>query len=200
MAIKESWQLNQAEFDSFLAWLHAEREQAAQQYENIRRSLIAMFRSRGLAEAEDLADETINRVIKRVVKTAEPVIVDRAGYFHTVAHNLILQRAKRKPVAVALDETQPQTAHGQTTRAAAEAEEKERVHACLERCLARFPPAQREMVLSYYQQDKQARIEQRKALAERLGLELSVLRLRVFRARGELASCLEKCLQGRPCA
>lgn len=198
MTIKESWQLKQAEFDCFLDWLDAEREQAAQKYENIRRSLIAMFRSRGLAEAEDLADETINRVIKRVLKRDGPAIVDQAGYIHTVAYNLFLQRAKRKSVEVTLDDAMPLKVQERVASAAVEAEEKERIHACLERCLARFPTSQREMVLAYYQQEKQERIEQRKALAERFGLELSVLRLRVFRARAELATCIKKCLQCRP--
>jgi hypothetical protein len=49
-------------------------------------------------------------------------------------------------------------------------------------------------VLQYYQEEKRAKIEHRKRLAERLGIELNALRIRAYRIRAELYECIRLCL------
>jgi DNA-directed RNA polymerase specialized sigma24 family protein len=58
---------------------------------------------------------------------------------------------------------------------------------CLEQCLKELPISRRELLFAYYQQDQGTRIEQRKALAERLGITPNALKIRVFRIRETLA-------------
>ncbi|HEY0047746.1 MAG TPA: hypothetical protein VGB68_00565, partial [Pyrinomonadaceae bacterium] len=57
--------INQENFDVLLNWLDRNREIAGQKYEKIRRRLIRIFLGRGCFEAEELADETINRVTRK---------------------------------------------------------------------------------------------------------------------------------------
>jgi DNA-directed RNA polymerase specialized sigma24 family protein len=73
-------------------------------------------------------------------------------------------------------------------------EDEERVRTCFEKCMAELPPTDRDLVLSYYQQEKQAKIDHRKDLARRLGLGMNALRIRACRIRSGLQECVEKCI------
>src|SRR5215510_3967797 len=59
--------LLQTDFDRLLLWLDPNPEQAGELYERIRWRLIAILASRGCRDAEELADETIDRVARRVL-------------------------------------------------------------------------------------------------------------------------------------
>ena len=59
-------------------------------------------------------------------------------------------------------------------------------------CLGKLPEETRTLVLDYYQGDKQLLIEQRKGLAERRGIPLNALRLRVNRIRLQLERCVSQ--------
>src|SRR5437879_4928244 len=74
-------------------------------------------------------------------------------------------------------------------------EEKEREYECLDSCLERLSPGQRELVLQYYQKDKRAKIEGRQRLAEQLGIAVNALRIRAHRIRSLLQQCLNECLE-----
>ena len=58
--------LTKEEFDELLSWLDTDPDRAGEKYEAIRHRLITIFLNRQCYEAEDLADETINRVAKKV--------------------------------------------------------------------------------------------------------------------------------------
>ncbi|MFL6230009.1 MAG: hypothetical protein ACJ741_14655, partial [Pyrinomonadaceae bacterium] len=64
--MSKQWTLTRDAFEGLLTWLDSDREQAGKKYEDIRSSLIKIFTWRGVAEAEELADETINRVARKV--------------------------------------------------------------------------------------------------------------------------------------
>jgi DNA-directed RNA polymerase specialized sigma24 family protein len=50
------------------------------------------------------------------------------------------------------------------------------------------------LVLQYYQEEKGAKIEHRRAMAERLGIPLNALRIRAHRIRVALRDCVSDCL------
>ena len=68
--MKKKWELTQAAFEKLLAWLDTDRDRAGSKYETIRLRLIKIFTCRGCLEVEELADETINRVVSRVDEVA----------------------------------------------------------------------------------------------------------------------------------
>jgi hypothetical protein len=63
--------VHQKEFDALLSWLDADRERAALRYEQIRSRLIRIFICRGSPVAEELADRTIDRVMRKIAEIAE---------------------------------------------------------------------------------------------------------------------------------
>jgi DNA-directed RNA polymerase specialized sigma24 family protein len=76
--------------------------------------------------------------------------------------------------------------------------ELESRHTCLEKCLAELPEEERALVLGYYTESKQAKIDKRKQLADWYGLSLNALRNRVFRLNQRLAFCVTSCLENSP--
>ena len=79
--------------------MHPDRDQAGQKYEDIRRRLIRIFIHRGCITAEDLADETINRVARKVREVRDNYNPgdDPALYFYGVARNVYREYLKRRP-------------------------------------------------------------------------------------------------------
>lgn len=179
---KKDWALTQEAFDSFLDWLSADREAAGRKYEEIRRRLIKLFTCRGCATPEDLADETINRVIKRLEEIKDSYEGDPARYFYGVAHNIHLEYLRKKTEVVAPPES------------FAPSDDIEREYACLEKCMQELQPQNRELVLQYYQEEKRAKIDHRKMIAKSLGIELNALRIRAHRIRVGLQTCMKQCL------
>jgi len=78
-----------------LDWLDTDRERAGSKYEAIRLRLIKIFTCRGCQAAEELADETINRVIARIVEIANGYQGDPALYFYGVAQKVFLEDARK---------------------------------------------------------------------------------------------------------
>ena len=150
--------LTQAAFDTLLAWLDSDRDQAGRKYEFIRQRLIKIFACRGRNDADELADETINRVTLKAAKIAQEYVGDPALYFYGVAQKVYLESLRKRPHAVvpAPAPTPP---------------EAEQEYDCLEKCMEQLPTGNRELILEYYQNDKRQKVEYRKKLAERLGIQ-----------------------------
>ena len=67
---------------------------------------------------------------------------------------------------------------------------REKRIACLEGCLRELPAESRKLIVGYYT----GGVEDRKRLANRLGLTYTNLKTRAHRIRNELSGCLEKCI------
>lgn len=174
-------------FERLLRWLDTDRDKAGRRYEEIRFGLIKIFISRGCLISEELADETINRVARRIQYIADTYEGDPALYFYGVARMIYLEYMRRKP---APEPPAPSTV----------SEEHERRCECLDQCIERLNPKNRELIRAYYQEDKQAKIDHRKELAERMGMEPNALWVRIHRIREGLRKCMVECLkhgQGR---
>ena len=184
--MNKNWTLTQTALDNLLAWLDPDRERAGAKYEEVRTRLIKLFTCRGCPEAEDLADETINRVMSRLADVAEGYVGDPTLFFYGVARK-VLQEYNRKKFKPAPPPPAP----------AAPADELEREFECLEQCIGALPPEQRDLVLQYYREDKRAKIDNRRQLAERLGIAANALRIRAHRIRTSLHDCVEACLGRR---
>jgi RNA polymerase sigma factor (sigma-70 family) len=186
--MSKQWELNQEAFESLLSWLGSDREEAGRKYEEIRHSLINIFTWRGVSEAEELADETINRVARKVPELSESYVGEPALYFYGVSKKVLLEYQRRKP-PVSLDDqylaaTPPE-----------EEDTSEREQACLERCLQKLSPNSRELILGYYRVVQQTKLEDyRKNMARQQGVSLNNLRVRVHRIRAALQQCIRSCL------
>jgi DNA-directed RNA polymerase specialized sigma24 family protein len=179
--MNRKWSLSQEAFDSLLDWLDSDREQAGIKYEQIRSRLIVFFAGRGCINAEDLADETINRVTSKVNEIQKEFDGDPALYFYGVAKWVYTEYLRRKT-------PQSQSAPADSARAELE-------YRCLERCIARLSEEDRALLLKDYGAKGQTQADRRKALADELGISLNALRIRVYRIRTALKECIEKCIQ-----
>lgn len=182
--MKKDWRLTEEDFNGLLDWLDPNREEAGKKYEEIRRKLIKIFTCRGCSEPEALADETIDRVAKKVAEIAETYVGEPVRYFCGVAHNVHLEYLRKKALLPL-----------PTLSNAEENDELEHELSCLERCMQKLTPDNRDLVLKYYQEEKRAKIDCRRQLAEQLGIALNALRIRAFRIRAALQECVQDCLE-----
>jgi RNA polymerase sigma factor (sigma-70 family) len=186
--MKHQSSVTQESFDSLLSWLDPDRDRAAGKYELIRRRLITLFTCRGRHDAEELADETINRVTVKAPEVARDYVGDPSLYFYGVAQKVLLESLRRRPPQPPAEQPTPE-----------ESEETEREHECLERCMDALTPANRELMVEYFQNDRRAKIDHRKELAARLGIAQNALRIRVHRIKATLHECVLACLAaGQP--
>jgi DNA-directed RNA polymerase specialized sigma24 family protein len=181
-------EISQDSFEELLNWLDADREQAGRKYESIRSRLINVFYARGCHTAEELADETIDRVARKVENLLGNYQGEPALYFYAVAKKILLEYS-RKPKSVEL----PAVIADEKSSS----ESVETYSECLEKCLQTFIPAQREFITRYYQGEKRAKLEQRKKLERELGISSEVLRTRAFRMRRILQKCVISCVEER---
>lgn len=180
--MRKNWAISEQSFESLLEWLDSDREQAGIRYEQIRSKLIQFFSGRSHSEAEALADETINRVASRLGEIKNQVYGERSRYFYGVARKVQMEYLRRK---------RPQA----PPESATDVDRVEIEYKCLEECIAKLSPENRELVLGYYQADGREKINQRKLLAEKLGIAPNALRIRAYRIRAALQKCLEKCVE-----
>jgi DNA-directed RNA polymerase specialized sigma24 family protein len=185
---RRKWALTQEAFDKLLAALGPDREGAAEKYLEVRSNLIRFFEWRGCSFPEDHADETINRVAKRVSEGEE--IRNPAGYFLGSARMLLLEIHKERA-----KERQALSEMADAGAAPYEFDELEPRVECLERCLGKLSTENRELILQYYQGEKGAKIENRKRLTDRFKVPLNTLRMRALRLREKLQVCVENCLE-----
>src|SRR5262249_26471959 len=145
---------------------------------------------------EDLADRTIDRVGSKVA-AGEPIHASQPfAYFHGVARNILREHwtEKKKDAAIRRGMRVELPAGGAAPEWTDRADPDERLH-CLERCLKALYPESRDLILRYYEGSSQVRIGNRKALAERLEIPLNALRIRSYRLRARLETCVENCLK-----
>lgn len=179
--------LKQEEFDRLLNWLHADRERAGELYEKIRWRLIAILASRGCALAEELADETIDRVSRRVADIERTYVGDPAIYFLGVMNNVHHEYLRRPPLPRVVSNPDSEEA-------------TEQLHLCLDNCLQKLAPHARQLIEQYYAEDKQAKINLRQRIAREFGVAAGTLRLRALRIRAKLQECIQHCMaaEARP--
>lgn len=181
--------ITQEQFDCLLTWLGKDRDVAGRKYETIRSGLVRIFVSKGFSDAEDLADETINRVIVRLPDIRANYTGEPACYFHGVARNIIRETNRRREVAVGVIDGRVEPAP-----------EPNEDHDCLGRCLDRLPPNKRDLILDYYLYEGHDKVEHHKRMAGQLNITEGAFRSRAYQIRLSLENCMRQCPLRNHCA
>jgi DNA-directed RNA polymerase specialized sigma24 family protein len=185
----ERWSLTGRALELLLDRLDADPERAAEKYRALHRRLSAFFIWRGAAQAEELADLTLDRVMRKL-EAAVPV-VQVPAYAAAVARRVLLE-AQGRPARRRLSLTEGRIAAAPEPADPA----PEALARRLDDCLAALPAADRELILDYYRTDGRTdgagHIAQRKQLARRLGVGPERLRARAFRIRCRLEECVKR--------
>lgn len=186
---RQKWKLTQEAFDKLLIALGGgDRESGSEKYLEIRSNLTRFFEWRACSFPEDHADETINRIAKKVAEGEE--ILNPSGYAMGVARLLLLEILKSRQ-----REQSALTELGQANEAYVDSDDDDgdRLE-CLRNCLQTLSPDNRELILQYYQGEKSEKIKNRKKLMDRLGIPVNTLRMRTLRLRDRLQGCVEQCM------
>jgi DNA-directed RNA polymerase specialized sigma24 family protein len=183
-------ELRPESFEALLQALAPDRERAGERYEAMRDRLLRFFNWRGVADAEDLADETFDRVSRRLGEGEHIRAPDLAPYVLGVARNVLREAWERDRRRWA-----PADAAGRGKAGARLPETEPPALECLLRCLQRLPAETRELVLLYYDEDGSRQVEHRRRIAGRLGVGPNALRIRLHRLRARLEQCVNTCLE-----
>ena len=176
-------------FERLLALLGPDRETAGEQYELARLKLVKYFEARSCPEPDDLADETIDRVARRLAGGETIRSPEFMRYIYGVARNVLLEQWKRErrspsPLLVAMQ----QNASASNTNAEWRLD-------CFQECLRELTPASRDLLLQYYEKSGQQKIDARNELARELGVPLNALRIRIHRIKAGLERCMGQCMK-----
>jgi DNA-directed RNA polymerase specialized sigma24 family protein len=183
------WSLTREALDKLLAAFSPDAEQAAEQYEALRSRLIKFFEWRHVPLADDRGDEVLNRVARRIDDGQQ--VKNVFAYAYRVAYLVFLETLK-EPELVDIDQ---QTISGLTTEPQFEDTLHERRQRCFDSCLQSLTTNNRKLILVYYEEERGAKIEQRKNLADQLKITVDALRIRTHRIRKRLEECITSCLR-----
>jgi DNA-directed RNA polymerase specialized sigma24 family protein len=191
--------LTQVAFARLLEWLDDGADSRGETYLEMRRRLVAYFDRRNRPAPDGLADETFNRIGKTLEKSGSIATTPPARYCYVVARFVLLEDLRRERRYVPFDEVRSTNFIEWRRTAvadAADASAEERRFECLDGCLHRLKPEQRELVVDYYGAAERQRIDHRRDLAARQGITMNALGIRVCRIRSALETCLDACCKG----
>ncbi len=195
-------------FRRLLEWLDDGVDSHGETYLDVRRRLVAYFDRRNRPAPEDLADETLDRVATTLEQDGAIALRPPERYCYLVARFVLLEDLRRREhTHVSLDHrADVDVGVGAGTgvelvEAAADAAEAreadEQRFECLRRCLEQLKPAQRELIVGYYDGAGREKIERRREMAARLGISMNALSIRACRARVALEACIAACRKQR---
>jgi DNA-directed RNA polymerase specialized sigma24 family protein len=179
---KTNREVTREKFANFLDWLSLDRNRAGEEYERLRFRLCTFFSQRRCSFADELADETINRVI---VKSSAEKIENKIAYCYGVAKNVYRESLRKERPHLDIDEL---------TVAAKAPEEPSFSRECLDKCLEKLPPDSRNLLLDYFSEAKLAKIELHRRISESLKTTQTALRMRVMRTKQKLKICVQECM------
>ncbi len=188
VSIKRDWVATPANFTSLVDWLDAGSPSGGESYVEMHRRLASSFARKGCRTADDLADDTLTRVARRLEEEGAITGVAPAQYCYIVARFVFLEHL-RSP-------QQGDVALAREVRDPAERlddDDRERQLNCLDECLKDLAPDDRELILEYYAGGRADRIANRRELAVKYGLSANALGIRACRVRERLRGCVARC-------
>ncbi|MGH9844437.1 MAG: hypothetical protein ACREEM_37425 [Blastocatellia bacterium] len=150
---------------------------------------------------DELADETLNRVARRLEEEGSITGLGPAQFCYVKAKEVLLEHW-RKPERKQTGLDDPR-ANDLTTRNASAVgnssvqwEEKERRLECLEQCLHKLEQGDHELIIRYYYGEKRVKIDHHRKMARQMGISDKALGLRALRIRKKLEVCVNQCVSG----
>lgn len=194
--LKKHWNLREQAFRALLAWLDSGAESDGASYLEMRRRLVAYFDRKNCLSPEDLADETLNRVARRLEEEGEILDATPPHFCYMTARFVYLEFLRSGGYRDQSLEAIPAAGRWSSTLAAPfdpDSESQQKTMQCLESCLERLQTSDRELILEYYRGERREKIETRRELATRLGLTPNALAIRAARIRTRLERCVTGC-------
>ena len=190
---KKEWKLHSQAFVRLLRWLDQGSDSGGQKYLETCRRLVGYFDRKGCSAPEDLADETLNRVARRVEEEGTIESEIPAKYCYIMARFVFLEylrgREKEETLRRQLQPSSSDALEDQDSRV-----QRERMLDCLDQCTGKLDSTNHELILRYYFGRERVKIENRRALADSLGISMNALSIRACRIRDKLEVCVSQCV------
>ena len=184
--MKKDWVADSQAFEALVEWLNQSGGVGGEggSYVAMHHRLASYFTRKGCRAPEELADEALTRVARRLSEEGSIAGVPPAQYCYIVARFVWLEHLRSPDFA-------PPTVLGEIKDRSLPADEgQERMLASLDDCLARLSPDDRTIILEYYAGATNERIAKRRDLAGRLGLTANALTIKASRLRERLRACM----------
>jgi DNA-directed RNA polymerase specialized sigma24 family protein len=168
-----------------------DEQSAGERFEGLRGKLVFYFESRRCDDPEELAHETLERLMRRHDEQVE--VKDLMRYSYGIAKNVLQEHwreKKAKQKYVTEEGRRPQVNTDDEAAAG-----KERRLKCLEECSAGLSTGERTLLTDYFGGRGRGIQKRRRSMAEELNISREALTLRVFHLKHRLRKCIEKCLQ-----
>ena len=135
-------------FRKFLAWLDEGKDSSGEKYLDMRGRLVRYFDRRNCFPADDLADETLNRVARRLEEEGTISEGPPARYCYIVAKFVLLEHVRRTRPQVSAEESDFNVTVSSVTRVpSSTVAETEQMLDHLEHCLEKLVVGDRELIL-----------------------------------------------------
>jgi len=192
---KKNWTLTPIAFRKFLEWLDEGADSGGQKYLEMRGRLAAYFDRKNCPTADEFADETLNRVARRLEEEGTIKSETPAKYCYIAARFVFMEYLRGiDKKGVSLDDVLRKPLGDKLAAVEPDDEEKEKRLNCLEKCTDKLEPANRDIIIRYYFGKERVKIENRRTLAENLGITVNALSIRACRIRDKLEACVKKCV------
>jgi len=187
---KKNRNLEADAFKRLLAWLDCGVNSEGKQYVEMRQRLVTYFDRKNCLSPDDLADETLNRVARRLQEEGFISAEKPARYCYIVARFVFMESLREGERERSLQSELVRQWH--PTSGAEADDTREKMLACMQECIQKLGAAKRELILGYYTGKERQKIENRKRLASSLGLTTNALSIRACRIRDELEACVRE--------
>lgn len=173
----------------FLLLLDADEEVAGAKYEVLRRKLTIFFECRKCkTAAEDLADETITRVMRR---NCEGVHIDDATRYAYGVARIVAKEDHVKSRREDSTRDELLRRHGDSYIENKDNEDEEQLQQAFDECLAELSESNRKFILEYYENTGRKKIDNRKSLTEKLAVSRNAVTLRAYQLRKKIDKCVK---------
>ena len=179
-----NWSLTTESFELLLKQLDADREEAARKYVALYFKLNRFFEWRGCSNPDWLADETMTRIARRIEQGI--TITNFQGFMFGVARKIAIESLKeREKEQKMLTSLSPQVE-----------DHDDRIYvdelmARLDAGLLKLPPNGRRLLIAYHAAGDDKNMKIRRELAQREGISVNALRVRVHRLKMTLEAYIK---------
>jgi len=178
--------MSQDNLERLLNWFGQDRDVSAKKYLETHERLTRWFYFKGCDCPEDLADEVMDRVAKKLPPPKQDRIAVLLGFAGYVFMEYIHDRNRF------IEEHD----WGEDSSDTDETVVKEMRARCLDGCLEKLPKKDdRQFLLEYHKYEPGGKIHWRKAMAQARHTTLNALRLRSCRLKSVVGECVRNCFQ-----
>ena len=206
------WKLDDVSLSALIRALGPDTEQAGRRYASLRERLVRFFEWNRAQNADELADETLDRLARRLGRDESAAArngntdgeatrdaVERPEEFAAGIARLVLHEQRRRQIRAeqALENIERSSAADLIASRAEDSQHAEELSEALDSCMRELSMEQRELIGRYYNVKGRTMIDARKQLALEMGISINALRNRALRIRAELESLMRTRLGDR---